>query len=126
MRVARSPHMQTAEGSVPVLDHAVLSELETLGADIVAEIVDLFLGDFPERLRKLQQAVNVRSKDAVLREAHGLKGSALAVGAARLASLCAAMECDARDGLLDRAAGQLFHLEPEFAKVRSALREPRQ
>ncbi len=118
--------MQTAETSLPVLDDVVLSELQTLGPDVVAEIFELFIADVPTRLVKLQHALNDRSKDAILREAHGLKGSALGIGAARLASICAAIEHDAREGLLDHAASRLPDLEPEFAEVRGALREPRE
>jgi len=115
--------MHTAETAVPVLDERVLSELRTLGADVVAEIFDLFVGDVPGRLVKLQRAIDDRSREAVLREAHGLKGSALGVGASRLAHLCAAIERDAREGQLDRAAARSPSLEGEFAEARRALRE---
>ena len=117
--------MHSAEPAIPVLDESILSELQTLGADVVAEIFDLFLGDAPNRLMILQRAIENRSCDAVLREAHGLKGSALGVGATRLAHLCAAIEGDARDGQLDRAATRSKRLEGEFAEARRALRERR-
>jgi histidine phosphotransfer protein HptB len=117
--------MHTAQSSTPVLDDSVLSELQTLGADVVAEIVDLFLADVPVRLAKLMQAIDTRSSDAVLREAHGLKGSALGVGATRLADLCAAIEHDARDGHLDRVIAQSSALEAEFAEARGALKDMR-
>jgi HPt (histidine-containing phosphotransfer) domain-containing protein len=117
--------MRSAETSVPVLDDSVLSELQTLGPDVVAEIFDLFIADVPNRLVKLRQAFNDRSLDLVLREAHGLKGSALAIGASRLASLCAAIESEARGGLLDRGTALSSALESEFAEVRTALNDVR-
>src|SRR5215510_2526510 len=110
--------MQGAEPAVPVLDQRVLSELQTLGTDVVAEILDLFVRDVPNRLSALRLALDDRSPDAVLREAHGLKGSALGIGAMRLAHLCAAIERDARDGQLDRAAAGSARLEEEFAEAR--------
>ncbi len=125
MGVARSCSMHTAQSSSPVLDDSVLSELQTLGADVVAEIVDLFLADVPVRLARLMQAIGDRSPDVVLREAHGLKGSALGVGATRLADLCAAIEHDARDGEIDRAIGRSSALEAEFAEAREALKDMR-
>jgi len=123
MGVAPFGSMHTAQSSGPVLNGSVLAELQTLGADVVAEIVDLFLADVPARLTKLTQAIHDRSRDAVLREAHGLKGSALGVGAARLAELCAAIEHDARDGDLERAVARSTALEAEFAEARGALKD---
>jgi HPt (histidine-containing phosphotransfer) domain-containing protein len=115
--------MHTAENSVPVLDDNVLAELQTLGADVVAEIFDLFVADVPNRLGKLEQAIETRSCDGILREAHGLKGSALGVGASRLAMLCAAIEHDARDGHFDQAAARSSELAGQFAQVRDAMKD---
>lgn len=115
--------MRSAETSVPVLDETVLAELRTLGDDVVAEIFDLFVADVPGRLARLQRAIDDRSLDGVLREAHALKGSALGVGAARLASMCSAIEHDAREGRLDRATHRSSGLEVEFSDVRAALKE---
>ena len=125
MGVAPSCSMHTARSASPVLDDSVLSELQTLGAEVVAEIIDLFLADVPVRLVKLTQAIADRSRDAVLREAHGLKGSALGVGAVRLADVCAAIEHDARDGNLDSAIARSSTLEGEFAETRDALKDLR-
>jgi HPt (histidine-containing phosphotransfer) domain-containing protein len=115
--------MHTAETSVPVLDDNVLSELQTLGSGVVAEIFELFATDVPNRLAQLQQAIDSESCDGVLREAHGLKGSALGVGASRLAMLCAAIEHDARDGHLDQVTARSSRLAEEFAKVRGAMKD---
>jgi HPt (histidine-containing phosphotransfer) domain-containing protein len=117
--------MRSADSSVPILDDGVLAELETLGPDLVAEIFDLFVADVPSRLVKLRHAIDNQTIDLVLREAHGLKGSALGVGASRLATLCAAIEHDAREGHLDRATMRSSELEPEFADVRTALDDVR-
>jgi HPt (histidine-containing phosphotransfer) domain-containing protein len=125
MSVAASAAMRSAETFVPILEASVLSELQTLGPDVVAEIFDVFLADVPSRLVNLRQAVDDRSLDLLLREAHGLKGSALGIGAFRLASLCAAIEHDARDGHLDRAAARSSELESQFAEVRTALDDVR-
>ena len=116
-------HVQTTATSVPVLDGSVLGELRTLGADVVAEIFDLFVSDVPHRLARLQHAIDDRSRDSVLHEAHGLKGSALALGAARFAGLCAAIERDAREGHLDQASARSSTLQMEFAEVRRAMKE---
>ena len=117
--------MHGAEHGVPVLDQRVLSELQTLDIDVVAEIFDLFVRDVPNRLLALHKAIENRSCDAILREAHALKGSALGVGAMRLAQLCAAIEGDAREDQLDRACARSANLEGEFAEAHRALLENR-
>jgi HPt (histidine-containing phosphotransfer) domain-containing protein len=117
--------MRSEETFVPVLDGRVLSELRALGPDVVAEILEVFLADVPSRLVNLQHALADRSLDLVLREAHGLKGSALGIGAFRLASLCAAIEHDAREGHLDRATARSSELDAQFAEVRTALDDVR-
>jgi histidine phosphotransfer protein HptB len=117
--------MHSTEHAVPVLDQRVLSELRTLGNDVIAEIFDLFVRDVPDRLVTLRQAIESRSREAIVREAHALKGSALGVGAMRLAHLCAAIEGDAREGHLDRACERSASLEGEFAEAHRALRDNR-
>ena len=121
MGVAPLTPMHKVDTLTPILDSAVLTELEMLGAEVVNEIVELFIADVPQRLTKLQHAIAARAGDAILREAHGLKGSALGIGAARLAELCAAIEHDARAGLLDQAVERSVGLESEFDQVRRAL-----
>ena len=117
--------MHTTEPEVPVLDDAVLADLETLGPDVVGEIVELFLLDVPGRLATLQRALDDRRGETVHREAHGLKGSALSIGATRLAAVCAAIEHAARQGDLDQAAAHSPGLISEFEEVQEALKKIR-
>jgi two-component system, sensor histidine kinase len=121
MPVARPKSMYTAQSSVPVLDDRVLDELQTLGPDVLAEIFALFLVDVPARLTKLHDGINARSCEAVLREAHALKGSALGIGASRLAMLCAAIEHHAREGNIEQATSRSSSLDGEFAQLRDAM-----
>jgi HPt (histidine-containing phosphotransfer) domain-containing protein len=117
--------MYTAESSVPILDDRVLAELQTLGTDVLAEIFDLFLVDVPARVTKLHDAVNARSCEAVVREAHALKGSSLGIGASRLAMLCAAIEHHARKGNIEQATARSSSLDGAFAQVRDAIKAVR-
>lgn len=124
MGVARLEAMHLADvGAPPVLDAVALNKLQMLGAEVVGEIVQLFMLDVPDRLVKLRHAVAAQSSDTIMREAHALRGSALAVGAARLARLCAAIESDARAGLLDKAIDRSTELESAFEEVHEALRQ---
>ena len=76
---------------LPVLDNATLAELRDLGPDVIDEIAHVFAADVPDRLTRLRQA-SAMGADAVRREAHALKGSALAVGATQMAGICGALE----------------------------------
>ena len=71
--------------ALPVLDPSVLACLrEACGDDMIAEIVDLFVVDVPQRWSTLTAAIASTSARHVSREAHGLKNSAVAVGAMRI------------------------------------------
>lgn len=105
----------------PVLDTTVLTDLSSIDADIVTDLVQAFVSDVPVRIDTLRVGVEARSAAAILREAHGLKGSAFAVGAVRMAALCAAIEDDAHAGRFDEAAARWGCLGSEFVEVRQAL-----
>lgn len=81
-------------GNLPVLDRAHLSRV-TLGSSALArEVLDLFIGQVPSQLGALAAAQPGRSW---FEAAHGLKGSARAIGAAALAEVAAAAEKAASD-----------------------------
>ena len=69
----------------------------------------------------LTAAIASTSAGNVSREAHGLKNSAVAVGAMRMASICDAIEQAARAGSLTDAANQCARIEREFHGARQAL-----
>lgn len=96
---------------LPVLDPTGFAQVRDAfgpaGAAQVAELVDLFASDAAEVVRSLAAAVAAGDDDGRCRLAHRLKGSALTLGAARLAGLC---------GGLEDAAGDL-------GPVRDALRD---
>lgn len=62
------------------------------GAELVASIIDAFIPDVQQRLVALSAAVQTHDAQAIAREAHGLKGSCLNLGAQRLGELCRALE----------------------------------
>ena len=110
--------------TLPVLDPDVLNGLrEACGDDMIAEIVGLFVVDVPQRLSTLTAAIAATSAGQVSREAHGLKNSALAVGAMRMASICDEVEQGARAGSLTDAANQCARIEREFHGAREALEQ---
>jgi HPt (histidine-containing phosphotransfer) domain-containing protein len=105
----------------PVLNEATLAEVRALGDEMLEEIVALFVDDVAARMAQLHDAFRAQSADAIRREAHGLKGGALGVGAARLAGICEIIEQSAAAGQVDRAAGLEAAIEPAFHEASAAL-----
>ena len=91
------------------------------GAGLVAELVDLFVDDVPPRLASIREAVAARDPEALVRTAHGLKGSAATLGADGMAELCRQMEASGREGEVLQAEDLLESLEAEFERVKRAL-----
>jgi signal transduction histidine kinase/DNA-binding NarL/FixJ family response regulator len=94
----------------PVIAMHTLAEMEdAIGAEGVAEMVQLFESETHARLDRLAQASRDRSVD--LREIHTLKGAAATVGAPALTGLAMSIETRLRDGatLTDDEVARLRH-----------------
>ena len=70
----------------------------------------------------MQPAVADRRAAEVARLAHTLKSTSAALCAARLPSLCQAVESQARAGAVDGLSEQVTALEVEASRVEQALR----
>src|ERR1035441_6494584 len=76
---------------------AALRQLAECGdAELVEELIAVFQTDTAERLELMHRAVDAADYTTVRLEAHTIKGSALQVGANRLAEVCLKMEIEAR------------------------------
>jgi HPt (histidine-containing phosphotransfer) domain-containing protein len=76
------------------LDPQVLADVVGSSPEFARELVDLFVQDSWERLDALLQALEARDRNTLRTVAHALKGSAGAVGARRLATICHLLEQD--------------------------------
>ena len=89
-----------------IIDRSVLDEIRALGGpgdDLLSEVIGVFLAEGPGQVRSVNEALASRDAAAIQRAAHRLKGSALGLGARRLAALVAAVELAARAGDVERA-----------------------
>ena len=111
--------MHTPRG--PVLNETTLADIQALGDDMLGEIVALFVVDSSPRMMRLHAAFVDHAADAIRREAHGLKGGALGIGAARMADICQAIEHYAAQGHIDQAAALEDAIAPAFDEARGAL-----
>lgn len=90
---------QDPTSTAQVLDLAVIDGLLDLGGpELLAELIELFLEDAPQRLSALEEALHGADGDGVRDAAHGLKSSAANLGAAILSRVCSDLELAARRG----------------------------
>ena len=79
----------------------VLRELdEAEGSSLVAEVIELFLRDFPLRMAALRSALDESQLGAAAAAVHTIKGSCGAVGAQQMT-----LACEEVEGLLRRGDG---------------------
>ena len=104
--------------SLPPPNESIREIEAVLGDDATREIVRLFLADFPLSILKLGRG----SREEQMMIAHGLKSSALHMGAAKLSQRMAGLESrlDKADGKI--APEELVAAIGEFEEVAPALR----
>jgi signal transduction histidine kinase/DNA-binding response OmpR family regulator/HPt (histidine-containing phosphotransfer) domain-containing protein len=119
----------TEAPSGPVVDPDALTRLvESMGGDpgFVAELLDEFALDSPRMLGEAKAALVTGDADVVRRAAHTLKSNASTFGAVTLASLCAELEMNAKDGVLTAGPELLARIESEYALAVGELRIARE
>jgi signal transduction histidine kinase/DNA-binding NarL/FixJ family response regulator len=126
-RPAASP--ASAATSVPdggpssdVLDPDAVGALRELG-DVLPRAVRSFLDHRPSLTEGMRQALAAGDAARLAEGAHSLKGSSGALGARRLAELCAELVADARSERLGDCERRLAEVEEEIQRVEAALRE---
>ena len=101
---------------------AVLDSLEG-NADLLHEIVGIFLMRYPNQMAKIREAIATRDAKTLERAAHALKGSAAHLLAAGVAEAASQLEIMGRAGTFDDASESLQALEEQLAKLHRALAE---
>ena len=93
---------------------------------MLRELIEIFLGELPDWMARLEQAVNEEDADAVFRIAHDIKGSTDVFGAANASLAAQTMERLGRTADLGGADEALGALKAELVWVRQALQEASQ
>ncbi|MDS3861269.1 Hpt domain-containing protein [Thermosynechococcaceae cyanobacterium BACA0444] len=87
----------------PFIDWDYLAELSGGDREFEQELLLTFVEDAKSHLGAAQAAVTRQDLDAMMREAHHLKGSSGNVGAHGIQTLAAQLESEAKQGSLDNA-----------------------
>ncbi len=116
----------------PLLDDSIIADIESLGDDMLATLVALYLGEVVASVDELAAAIDCHDMAAVARTAHQIKGASGTVGAAYVAGVAARLEAagDARDeptagALLQALRGGLDATRTSLTSRVAGPREPR-
>jgi CheY-like chemotaxis protein len=90
-------------------------------ADLLKEVVELFLDDYPSTFEKIRSAVATRDAAALEHHAHSLKGSVSTFGANRAFEAAFALERQGRSGDLTGVQDGLSRLEQALEALRPEL-----
>lgn len=113
----------TRATSQPVdLDHALTWVDQD--RELLAELVGIFLEDYPQRVAELRQAIAQADATRTQRVAHGLKGSVAGFGAKQAKELALRLELIGKSGDLAEAESALGDLEAELTRVAQGLSSP--
>ncbi|NEO58191.1 MAG: response regulator [Okeania sp. SIO3B5] len=124
-----TPKVKTAFSSPPVMVEFIESirqEVQIEGeADVVTELIDLFLEDTPQHFIAIKEAIDNSATEALGESAHSLKGSSSNLGVMRLAEISATLEQKAKAGTITKLEAEflLNQLEKEFIIAKSVLEE---
>lgn len=106
----------------PILSDDRWTELHNeLDAELVQELVVLFLAEVPPLLAQLREAVKENNLKEVRSVAHQLKGSCATMGVARMAALCRDIENCATSELTESLSSLVEQLAVEFDSAQGAL-----
>jgi HPt (histidine-containing phosphotransfer) domain-containing protein len=115
-----------SESMIAIIDDDALAGLrdaQELGApDIVAETIAIFLADGALRLDLTRRAAAEADAEAIHRVSHAFRGSALMLGASRLAAACEVLETVGIERRVADAEAALERVVFEFALAQQALR----
>lgn len=96
---------------------------KALGRDVPRRILELYLGDSPNRLATLRQGLSAGDAQTIETAAHALKGSSANLGASALAELCHQLEKLSAGTVPAGTEARLAALEAEYGRVEIAMRE---
>jgi PAS domain S-box-containing protein len=126
------PGGNSMNGNVTSEDSSVEAQLQQLDeslalsrvggdVDLLKEVVELFLDDYPSTFEKIKGAVASRDATALEHHAHSLKGSVSTFGANRAFEAAFTLEKQGRSGDLTGAPDGLLQLEQALEALRPEL-----
>ena len=107
----------------PALDVARMRERLGDDDELIADVIRLYLDDYPTRVRAIGAAIQTRDAGRLRVEAHALKGSAGALSALRVAEAARDLEMIGQAGDLGSAEQRFAVLVGETEQLAAFLRQ---
>ncbi len=106
-----------------VIDRRTLDELRRLGSgsEFVVSLIEDFLADAEEIIAQLEAAARARNLREFRELVHGLRGSAINIGASQLYQLLLSLRGIGQAELERNSPDYLERMKAEFARLRTAL-----
>ncbi len=104
-----------------MLDRAVALSRVGDDLDLLREVAQLFLQDYPNSLREIRRALETGDAQLLERSAHGLKGSVANFGARAAVEAALRLESMGRAKSFEQAGDALAQLEAALARLRPEL-----
>jgi HPt (histidine-containing phosphotransfer) domain-containing protein len=121
-RAKRSVPICRKGGIAPAtIDQTKVAELEELQEGLFERLAVLFLQEMPSDLARLRGALGAGDASEVKETAHKIKGSAAAVGAAKVSTAAAHLEQMGREGDLSSGGPGRLRLEESLGELAGAL-----
>ena len=89
--------------------------------DLIVELIDLYLGDFPQQLATIKDSVSKADEVSLKRAVHTIKGSSANLGVNSIARLCEEFEQTDVNRSSEEINGWIDRLEQSFARVSSVF-----
>jgi CheY-like chemotaxis protein len=115
------PSAAACQETVSVIDWSAGLAVAEGDEALLAELIQLFCADAPQRLRMLGQALAAGELASMAREAHTLKGAAAHIGARSLHRAAQDLEEAAKEQDLQATRTCYSTLEQEFRRLQAAL-----
>ena len=119
--------LDIATTSEQVLDRSALKVLEDTLAEeaglLISELIDTYLMDTPNRLDKLQLALDQNDTKNARNLAHTLKSSSAVLGLNQFSNLCEALEIAGKQENIAEMPQIFSQITSHFKNVKTALRD---
>jgi HPt (histidine-containing phosphotransfer) domain-containing protein len=110
-----------AQAGTDIIDRTAALERVDGDAELLGEIVQLFLEDVDSLQDDIRQAVEAGDAPQIMRTAHRLKGSVATLAATAATASALRLETLGRNGDVSGAPAAFAQLEAELARLRPAL-----
>jgi HPt (histidine-containing phosphotransfer) domain-containing protein len=107
---------------LPAVDRDALVKLLDGNPELIITIIDSFLGDCPDYMDAIREAVENEDPEMLKREAHGLKGAAGSLRAKPASEAAQVLEEIGHSGDFAEAEAALETLESEIDRLKEELR----